>query len=52
MTLSHQLEYSAFGYETAGGDKVKFWGSRKKPGVMDFPLFLWKLMGGETLSPI
>lgn len=42
MTLSYQLEYSAFGYEKAGGGKVKFWGSRKKPGVMDFPLFLPK----------
>lgn len=28
--------------------KVKFWRSRKKPGVMDF---LQKLMGDEILSP-
>lgn len=48
VTLSHQLEYLAFGYERAGGGKVKFWGSRKKPGVMDF---LPKLMGDEILGP-
>ncbi|XP_017598585.1 PREDICTED: malignant T-cell-amplified sequence 1 [Corvus brachyrhynchos] len=34
MTLSHQLEYSAFGYERAGGNKVKFWGSGKKPAFL------------------
>lgn len=51
MTLSYQLEYSAFGYERAGGGKLTFWISRKKPGVMDFPSFLPKLMRGEILSP-
>lgn len=51
MTLSYQLQYSAFGYERAGGGKLTFWRSRKKPGVMDFRSFLPKLMRGEILSP-
>lgn len=52
MTLFYQLEYSAFGYERAGGGKLTFWRSRKKPGMMDFPSFLPKLMRGEILSPL